>query len=49
VKEELICELLQELDPYKSMGPDNTCPRVLREQADVIVRLLSINFGKSWR
>ena len=23
VKEGLVCELLQELDPYRSMGPDN--------------------------
>jgi len=31
VKEELVCELLQEFDCYRSMGPGNIHPRVLRE------------------
>ncbi|GAB0178676.1 mitochondrial enolase superfamily member 1 [Grus japonensis] len=48
VKGELLCELLQELDPYKLMDPDNIHLRVLRELAD-IVRPLSIILEKSWR
>ncbi|GAB0179917.1 mitochondrial enolase superfamily member 1 [Grus japonensis] len=49
VKEELVCELLQELVPYKLMGPDNIHPRVLTELSDIVARLLSIIFEKLWR
>ena len=49
VKEELVCELLQELVPYKLMGPDNIHPRVLTELSDIVARLFSIIFEKLWR
>lgn len=42
VKEELMCELSQEFDPYKLMEPKNVHPRVLRELADILWRLFSI-------
>jgi len=49
VNEELVCELLQELDPYRFMGSENNHPRMLRELADIIARLLSTVLEKSWR
>lgn len=49
VQEKLVRELLQKLDPYKSMGPDNVHPRLLRELADILMRLLSIISEQLWR
>lgn len=48
-KEELVFELLQKLDPYKSMGPDNIHLSVVRDLADVSVRLHSTIFEKLWK
>lgn len=47
VKEELVRELLQELDSYKLISPDNR--GMLRKLATVIEKPLAMVFEKLWR
>ncbi|KFP26850.1 RNA-directed DNA polymerase from mobile element jockey, partial [Colius striatus] len=49
VYEEESKDLLVKLKAHKSMGSDGMHPRVLRELADVIAKMLSITFKQSWR
>ncbi|KFO81376.1 Putative 115 kDa protein in type-1 retrotransposable element R1DM, partial [Cuculus canorus] len=48
IQEEAVRDLLAQLDTHKSMGLDGIHPRVLKEQADVLSKPLSVIFQQSW-
>ncbi|KAJ7400835.1 RNA-directed DNA polymerase from mobile element jockey [Pitangus sulphuratus] len=48
IKEETVSDLLSHLDPHKSMGLDEIHPRVMRELAEELTKLLSIIYQQSW-
>ena len=48
IQEETVSDLLHHIDTHKSMGPDGIRPRVLKELAGVLAKLLSIIYQQSW-
>ncbi|KAJ7407664.1 hypothetical protein BTVI_62456 [Pitangus sulphuratus] len=48
IQEEVVSDLLNHLDTHKSMGPDGIHPRVMRELAEELTKLLSIIYQQSW-
>ena len=48
IQEEAVNDLLRHLDAHKSIGPDGIHPRVLRELAEELAKILFIIYQQSW-